>query len=59
MDPAVDSRIKMLDAGMPLFHIGYEVRAVEHNSSVESCYDLFHIKTRYSVSLLSVSSQMT
>ena len=45
MDPAVDSRIKPSDVGILALHIECEVRAVEHNSSVELCvmyYGLFH-----------------
>jgi hypothetical protein len=35
MDPAIDSRIKPLDARIPVLQIEYEVRAAEHNSSAE------------------------
>ena len=35
MGPAVDSRIKTLDVGIPVLQTESEVRVVKHNSSVE------------------------
>ena len=32
MGPTIDSRIKLLDVGIPVFKIESEVRATEHNS---------------------------
>ena len=41
MGPVVDSRIKPLDVRIPVLHIEYEVRGVEHNSSLMyGCLDL-------------------
>ena len=34
MDPTIGLRIKALDVGIPLLRIEFEVKAVEHNSSV-------------------------
>ena len=36
--PAVDSRIKTLDAGIPLLQTESEFKAAEHSSSAEYCY---------------------
>ena len=35
MGPTVDSRIKTLDVGVPLPHTQFEVKAPEHNLSIE------------------------
>lgn len=35
MGLAVDSKIKIMDAMIPLLQIDYEVRVVDHKSSVE------------------------
>jgi hypothetical protein len=37
MGPTVDSKIKTPDDGIPMLHIEYEVKTVEHNSLVELC----------------------
>jgi hypothetical protein len=36
-DEGVDARIKTPDAKMPLLHVAFEGRVVEHNSSFEYC----------------------
>ena len=38
MGPAVDSRIELLDVGIPVLKIDSEVRTAEHNSSTKWCY---------------------
>ena len=35
MGPVKDSRIKPLNARIPVFQIEFEVKAAEHNSSIE------------------------
>jgi hypothetical protein len=37
MGPIVDSRIKLLDVGIPMFQFESEVRAVEHNFYGRAC----------------------
>ena len=35
MDPRVDSKMKILDAIIPMLHTDSEIRVVQHNSLVE------------------------